>query len=110
MVSRCQEHLGKIRRIDKALSDKDKIRGGSCGKQLNERHERGQGCRNSNRAMGGVEKLRAMKTCKKNFTNYACFYVATMLTSKTLAAEIINNHYELSWCANICNKICFKSI
>jgi len=58
-----------------------------------------QGPRNSGRTGEVVKELKAMENCKKNFTNYACFCAATMLTSKIIA-EIIENHSEFYGCAN----------
>jgi len=45
---------------------------------------------------------------KQIVVNYACFCVATTLTSKIIT-EPIENHCELCGCANSCNK-CFQSI
>jgi len=55
--------------------------------------------------VGAEKDLRAMQTYKKqkNFTNYARFCLATMLASKVIP-EIVENHSEISGCANICNK------
>jgi len=49
--------------------------------------------------------LRAMETYnnQKIVTNYVCFSLSTMLTSKILT-EIIENYSELSGCPNSCNK------
>jgi len=68
-----------------------------------------QGRRNSGR--GVVKELRAMQAYKKQkiVTNYVCFCSATMLTSR-LITEIIENHSEVSGCANSCNKFVSKSI
>jgi len=40
---------------------------------------------------------------QKNLTNYDCFCAATMLTSKIIA-EHIEDHSEISDCANNCNE------
>jgi len=47
-----------------------------------------QGRQNSGRAGGGVKKLRAMVTYKKNLTNYAYFCSTTMLTSEIIKETI----------------------
>jgi len=64
-----------------------------------------QGRRNSGRAGGGtVKELRAMEACKKQkIVTCASFCAATTLISKIIA-EIIENHSEVGWCANSCNK------
>jgi len=63
-----------------------------------------QGRRNSGRAGVAVKELRAMEACKnKKFVTCACFCAATTLISKVIA-EIIENHSEVGWCANSCNK------
>jgi len=57
-------------------------------------------------AAGAVKELRAMDTGKrqKNLYHYACFCVATTLTSKIIA-EIIENRSKFHWCANSCYKV-----
>jgi len=68
-----------------------------------------QGRQNSDR--GAVKELRTMQAYKKQkiVTKYAFFCSATMLTSR-LITEIIENHSEVSVCANSCNKFVSKSI
>jgi len=54
---------------------------------------------------GTVKELRAMETYKKQkiVTNYACFCLATSLTSKIIL-EITENHSDVSGCTNSYNK------